>query len=99
MTRSHLAYGELASFYGTLIDPARAASPRTNRASNADTPHSGLVFAGRHFDSILQMQSEALRWCHEVYGRQNTAESTDRVVDPVRRRGARCIDAVAAPAL
>lgn len=26
-------------------------------------------FAGRHFDSIPQMQGQALRWCSDVYGR------------------------------
>ena len=66
----NLAYGELASFYGTLIDPARAGKPKDKPRVERPIPNiRDSFFAGRHFDSILQMQSEALRWCHEVYGR------------------------------
>jgi hypothetical protein len=37
----NLAYGELAAFYGTLVDPARARKPRTSPASNARCPTFG----------------------------------------------------------
>jgi Integrase core domain len=37
----NLAYGELAAFYGTLIDPARARKPRTNPGSSGRCPTFG----------------------------------------------------------
>ena len=68
----NLAYGELASFYGTLIDPARAEQAQGQTAHRTpDAQHSGLVFRGRHFIHA-QMQGEALRWCHESTGATNT---------------------------
>ena len=40
----NLAYGELAGFFGTLIDPARARKPKDKpRDRTADALHSGLV--------------------------------------------------------
>jgi transposase len=66
----NLAYGELAAFYGTLVDPARAGKPKDKPRIERPIPNiRDSFFAGRHFDSMPQMQSEALGWCHEVYGR------------------------------
>jgi transposase len=67
----NLAYGELASFYGTLIDPARAGKPKDKPRIERPMPNiRDSFFAGRHFDSMPQMQGDALRWCAEVYGRR-----------------------------
>lgn len=67
----NLAYGELASFYGTLIDPARANKPKDKPRIERPMPNiRDSFFAGRHFDSLPQMQGDALRWCTEVYGRR-----------------------------
>ncbi len=61
----NLAYGELAAFYGTLIDPARAGKPKDKPRIERPMPYiRDSFFAGRHFDSMPQMQGEALRWCH-----------------------------------
>ena len=61
----NLAYGELAAFYGTLIDPARAGKPKDKPRIERPMPYiRDSFFAGRHFDSLPQMQAEALRWCH-----------------------------------
>ena len=66
----NLAYGELAAFYGTLIDPARAGKPKDKPRIERPMPYiRDSFFAGRHFDSLPQMQGEALRWATEVYGR------------------------------
>ncbi|WCS16911.1 IS21 family transposase [Mycobacterium marinum] len=65
----NLAYAELASFYGTLIDPARANKPKDK--PRIERPMSYIrdsFFAGRHFESLSQMQREGLRWSTEVYG-------------------------------
>ena len=66
----NLAYGELAAFYSTLIDPARARKPKDKPRIERPMPYiRDSFFAGRHFDSLPQMQAEALRWSTEVYGR------------------------------
>jgi transposase len=66
----NLAYGELASFYGTLIDPARARKPKDKPRIERPMPYiRDSFFAGRQFACLAQMQGEALRWSTEVYGR------------------------------
>jgi transposase len=65
----NLAYGELASYYGTLIDPARARKPKDKPRIERPMPYvRDSFFAGRQFASLAQMQAEALRWAIEVYG-------------------------------
>lgn len=65
----NLAYGELASFYGTLIDPARANKPKDKPRVERPMPYiRDSFFAGRQFDSLTAMQRDGLRWCSEVYG-------------------------------
>jgi transposase len=64
----NLAYGELATFYGTLIDPARARKPKDKPRIERPMPYiRDSFFAGREFTSLAQMQAEALRWTTEVY--------------------------------
>jgi transposase len=65
----NLAYAELATFYGTLIDPARARKPKDKPRIERPMPYiRDSFFAGREFTSLAQMQAEALRWTTEVYG-------------------------------
>jgi transposase len=65
----NLAYGELAAFYGTLVDPARANKPKDKPRVERPMPYiRDSFFAGRQFGSIASMQREALRWSVEVYG-------------------------------
>lgn len=65
----NLAYGELAAFYGTLIDPARARKPKDKPRIERPMPYiRDSFFAGRDFDSLPQMQAEAIRWATQVYG-------------------------------
>ena len=94
----NLAYGELAGFYGTLIDPARARNRRTSAGRTADALHSGLVLrrAAEIRPRLAQMQAEALRWATEVTGSTSTAAWTVRPRVGVRRGRTRCADAVAA---
>jgi transposase len=65
----NLAYGELAAFYGTLIDPARARKPKDKPRIERPMPNiRDSFFAGRQFASLTQMQGDALRWAIGVYG-------------------------------
>jgi transposase len=65
----NLAYGELAAFYGTLIDPARANKPKDKPRIERPMPYiRDSFFAGRQFGSLPQMQGDALRWSTQVYG-------------------------------
>jgi transposase len=65
----NLAYGELAAFYGTLIDPARARKPKDKPRIERPMPYiRDSFFAGRQFASLPQMQANAIRWATEVYG-------------------------------
>ena len=65
----NLAYGELAAFYGTLIDPARARKPKDKPRIERPMPYiRDSFFAGRQFGSLTQMQADAIRWATQVYG-------------------------------
>jgi transposase len=65
----NLAYGELAAYYGTLVDPARARKPKDKPRIERPMPYiRDSFFAGREFTSLTQMQAEAVRWATEVYG-------------------------------
>lgn len=67
--RLNRAYGELASHYGTLIDPARARKPKDKPRVERQMPYVRDSFwRGRSFRSEAEMQAGALRWCSDVAG-------------------------------
>ena len=67
--RLNRAYGELARYYGCLIDPARVAHPKDKpRVERTVSYARASFFAGRSFASVAQMQAEARRWSLEVAG-------------------------------
>jgi transposase len=67
--RINRSYGELATHYGTLIDPARAAKPRDKARVERAMPYVRDSFwRGRSFTSLEAMQAAALDWSVEVAG-------------------------------
>jgi transposase len=67
------SYAELAAFYGTLIDPARAGKPRDKAQVERPIPYVRDSFwKGRDFSGLTleQVQAAAVAWCAEVAGRR-----------------------------
>ena len=63
------SYAELASHYGTLVDPARAAKPKDKPQVERPMPYVRDSFwRGREFSSLAAMRTEALRWSRDVAG-------------------------------
>ncbi|MFI6637951.1 IS21 family transposase, partial [Nonomuraea fuscirosea] len=68
------SYAELAAFYGTLIDPARAGKPRDKPQVERPIPYVRDSFwRGRDFShhTLEQLQAAAKAWCIEVAGRRS----------------------------
>lgn len=65
------AYGELASHYRCLIDPARAGKPKDKpRVERPMRYVRDSFWRGREWRSEAEMQEKALIWCLEVAGRR-----------------------------
>lgn len=63
------SYAELASYYGTLVDPARASKPQDKPRVERPMPYVRDSFwSGRTFTSLEHMQAEALLWATNVAG-------------------------------
>lgn len=69
--RLNRAYGELARYYGCLIDPSRVATPTDKpRVERAVKYARDSFFADRAFPSLAAMRQAARRWSLEVAGRR-----------------------------
>jgi transposase len=67
--RINRSYAELASHYGTLVDPARAIKPKDKPKVERQMPYIRDSFwRGREFESLEAMQAAALTWCTQVAG-------------------------------
>ncbi|MBI2238980.1 MAG: IS21 family transposase [Actinobacteria bacterium] len=64
-------YAEMATHYGTLIDPARSGHPKDKPRVERQMPYvRDSFFRGRQFPSLQAMADAAATWCLEVAGRR-----------------------------
>jgi transposase len=69
--RLNRAYGELARYYGFLVDPARVRRPQDKpRIERANGYAQGSCFAGRALGRLDEIRCDAERWCREVAGQR-----------------------------
>ncbi|EST17936.1 IS21 family transposase [Streptomyces roseochromogenus] len=65
------SYAELASYYGALVDPARALKPKDKPRVERPMPYvRDSYWRGRTFTSLEHMQAEALLWSRNVAGQR-----------------------------
>jgi transposase len=69
--RINRAYGELARYYGCVIDPSRVATPTDKPRVERNVQYArDSFFAGRSFASLPAMRTAAREWALEVAGRR-----------------------------
>jgi transposase len=67
--RVNRAYGEVARYYGFVVDPARAGQPTDKPKVERGVPYArASFFAGRDFASLEHMRAEAVQWCLSTAG-------------------------------
>jgi hypothetical protein len=67
--RLNRAYGELARYYGCVIDPSRVAHPKDKPRVERNVQYArNSFFTGRDFATLAQMRAAARRWSLEVAG-------------------------------
>jgi transposase len=67
--RSNRAYGELARYYGFLVDPARVAQPTDKPRVERGVQYAReSFFRGRELGDLAAWRAAAVRWCGEVAG-------------------------------
>lgn len=80
------SYAELASYYGTLIDPARAGHPKDKPRVERVIPYVRESFwRGREFSSLEAAQGEALDWCRDVAGMRRHGTTGQRPLELFER--------------
>jgi transposase len=80
--RANRAYGELARYYGSIIDPARVRRPTDKpRVENGVNFARESFFRDRDFQSLRQMREAAAGWCSEVAGRRIHGTTGERPLE------------------
>ena len=77
---------ELAGYYGTLIDPARAGHPEDKPHVERMIPYVRESFwQGQQFSSLEAAQQEALDWCRDVAGMRRHGTTGQRPLELFER--------------
>ncbi len=85
--RLNRAYGELARYYGCVIDPARVAHPKDKPKVERTVRYArDSFFAGRSFASLAQMREAARHWSLAVAGRRTHGTTGDHPLEVFHRR-------------
>lgn len=85
--RLNRAYGELARYYGCLIDPSRVATPTDKpRVERGVAYARESFFRGRDFPSLAEMRTRARRWALEVAGTRSHGATGEAPLSVFRTR-------------
>lgn len=85
--RVNRAYGELARYYGCLIDPSRVAHPKDKpRVERGVAYARESFFRGRDFSSLAEMRAAARRWSLEVAGQRRHGTTGERPLVSFQQR-------------
>lgn len=77
--RVNRAYGELARYYGCLVDPARVARPKDKPRVERQVQYAReSFFRGRDFADLAALRAEAASWCREVAGQRRHGTTGER---------------------
>ncbi len=85
--RVNRAYGELARYYGFVVDPARAGQPTDKPKVERGVPYArASFFGGRDFISVDGMRAAAVQWCLETAGRRTHGATGEQPLVAFRER-------------
>jgi len=85
--RVNRAYGELARYYGFLVDPARVRRPQDKpRIERANGYAQTSCFAGRELGRLDEIRRAAVRWCREVAGQRAHGTTDERPIEAFAQR-------------
>lgn len=80
--RLNRAYGELARYYGCIVDPARVRHPKDKAKVERNVSYAReSFFRGRDFQSLAEMRNTARVWSLEVAGRRQHGSTGERPLE------------------
>jgi hypothetical protein len=80
--RVNRAYGELARYYGFLVDPARVRHPQDKpRIERSNGYAQTSFFAGREWGTLAELRQAAAHWCREVAGQRIHGTTGERPLE------------------
>ncbi len=80
--RTNRAYGELARYYGCIVDPSRVRHPKDKARVERGVGYAReSFFRDRDFASLREMRAAAARWCLEVAGRRSHGTTGERPLE------------------
>jgi transposase len=85
--RVNRAYGELARYYGCIVDPSRVRHPKDKPKVERSVDYAReSFFRDRDFLSLAAMREAARKWCLDVAGRRVHGTTGERPLEAFRER-------------